>query len=77
MELWGGDEPNQLKLLGRLKPKQPAKPGPSFMTRFECNFKPVTVKYVKIVATPVGKLPKWHQGRGDKAWIFVDEVLVN
>ena len=77
LELWGGDDPKQLKLLGRMNPQQPGKPVPSFTTSFECKFKPVEVKYVRIVATPVAHLPKWHQGKGDKAWIFVDEILVN
>lgn len=77
IEIWGGDDPTKLKLLGQLRPKQPEKPGPNFTTNFECRFAPATVKYVKIVATPVAKLPKWHPGKGEKAWIFVDEILVN
>jgi hypothetical protein len=47
------------------------------MKGFECKFNPATVKYIKIIATPVGKLPAWHPGKGDKAWIFIDEILVN
>jgi hypothetical protein len=23
------------------------------------------------------KLPPWHRGKGDKGWIFVDEVFLN
>jgi hypothetical protein len=77
VEIWGGDDVKHLKLLGQIKPEQPGKQVPSSTKNFECKFKPTSVKYVKIVANPVGKLPAWHQGKGDKAWVFVDEVLVN
>jgi hypothetical protein len=50
---------------------------PAFLRGFECKFDPVTVKYIKIVGVTVGKLPLWHPGKGDKAWIFTDEILVN
>ena len=77
IEIWGGDDIKNLKLLGKLAPEQPDKMKPSFNKGFECKFNPATVNYIKIIATPVAKLPKWHPGKGDKAWIFVDEVLVN
>lgn len=31
-------------------------------------------RYVKVIATNFGKLPVWHQGYGDEAFIFVDEI---
>ena len=77
IEIWGGDEPKNMKLLGRLIPEQPTKVKPSAMKGFECKFNTATVKYIKIIGNPVAKLPTWHPGKGDKAWIFIDEVLVN
>ncbi|MGZ8551686.1 MAG: FN3 associated domain-containing protein, partial [Chitinophagaceae bacterium] len=77
IEIWGGDDVKNLKLLGRLVPQQPAKMKPAAMKGLECKFGPSTVKYIKIIANPVSRLPAWHPGKGDKAWIFVDEVLVN
>ena len=77
IEIWGGDESKNMKLLGRLIPEQPAIAKPSIMKGFECKFNTATVRYIKIVATPVSKLPAWHPGKGEKAWIFIDEVLVN
>jgi hypothetical protein len=32
---------------------------------------------VKIRLKPVAKLPAWHPGAGAKAWIFVDEIVLN
>jgi uncharacterized membrane protein len=32
---------------------------------------------VKVRLKPISKLPAWHPGAGSKAWVFVDEVLLN
>jgi uncharacterized membrane protein len=77
IEIWGGDDPKQLKLLGQQVPEQPTMLQPAYLRGFECKFAPVTVKYIKVVGITVGKLPAWHPGKGDKAWIFTDEVLIN
>lgn len=77
IEIWGGDDAKNLKLLGRLVPEQPKKMMPNAMKGFECKFNTATVKYIKVIGNPVAKLPAWHPGKGDKGWLFVDEVLVN
>ena len=77
IEIWGGDEIKNLKLLGHLVPEQPTKFIPNVMKGFECKFNTAKVKYIKIIGNPVAKLPAWHPGKGKKAWIFIDEVLVN
>lgn len=33
-------------------------------------------RYVKVKAKNFGKLPQWHIGYGDEAFIFIDEILV-
>ncbi len=38
--------------------------------------KKINTRYVKIVAKNFGKLPEWHQGKGDGAFIFVDEIEI-
>jgi hypothetical protein len=37
---------------------------------------PMRAMHLKIKATNFGTLPKWHQGAGFEAFIFVDEVVV-
>ena len=34
------------------------------------------VKYIRIEAEPVEKLPRWHAAPGKKAWIMTDEIRV-
>lgn len=40
------------------------------------EFEPQRVKYLKVQAGTVDKLPSWHTGAGGKAFLFVDEVIV-
>jgi hexosaminidase len=34
-------------------------------------------RFVRIVAKNIGVCPKWHPGRGGKAWLFLDEIIIN
>jgi uncharacterized membrane protein len=77
LEVWGGDDPKNLKLLNRITPEQPVKVIPSYQKAYDLKFKPVTVRYLKIIANPVKKLPKWHPGKGKPGWFFTDELIVN
>lgn len=36
----------------------------------------VKTRYVKVVAKNIGFCPDWHQGKGDKSWVLVDETVV-
>ena len=40
------------------------------------NIPNIKVKYIKIEARPVEKLPEWHPAAGEKSWIMIDEVKV-
>jgi uncharacterized membrane protein len=89
LELWGGEDTAHLRLLSRLTPAQPAKPPkpskpgeplkfqPAYLKLYDMTFKPTMVHYLKLIANPVLKLPKWHPGKGQKGWFFTDEVIVN
>jgi hypothetical protein len=37
---------------------------------------PRTARYVKITAHNYGKIPLWHPGAGDDAFIFIDEIII-
>lgn len=36
-----------------------------------------SVRYIKIVAENINQCPSWHKGKGGKAWIFADEIIIN
>ncbi|MFM2048495.1 MAG: hypothetical protein RI955_1043, partial [Bacteroidota bacterium] len=33
-------------------------------------------RYYKVTAKTYGKLPLWHWSKGEQAWLFVDEILI-
>ena len=76
IEVWGGNNQHSLKLLGHIKPAQPDSIEPTENVPYEIKFKPASITVLKVVAVPVPKLPKWHPGKGDKGWVFVDEIFV-
>jgi hexosaminidase len=40
------------------------------------DFEPATARYIKVKATPEHKIPSWHGGKGNPAFLFVDEIIV-
>lgn len=34
-------------------------------------------RFVKFKVENIGRCPDWHLGKGEKAWLFVDEIFVN
>jgi len=38
---------------------------------------PVKARYVRVRAYNLGKIPAWHPGAGDDAFIFVDEIIID
>lgn len=77
VEVWGGTEKNKLKLLGKITPQLPKEYRDAKMIQEKISFTPSQIKYMKIVVKPLSKLPKWHDGKGEPAWIFLSEVVVN
>jgi hypothetical protein len=64
--VWGGPNPQHLRLLGHLAPEQPSGPGPDYLTGYDIHFTPVTLSCLKIIVTPVVKLPDWATPKKEK-----------
>jgi len=41
------------------------------------NFDKKNGRYIKVHAKNIKTLPSWHEGAGSRAWIFVDEIIIN
>lgn len=77
LEIWGGNEKDNLNRLATFKPQQPSKMVSPAMGKVECRFKPRTVKYLKIIAKPVMKMPAWSPAKEKPALMLVDELFIN
>jgi len=64
--VWGGPDPQHLHLLGHLTPDQPSASGADYLTGYDITFRPVTLSCLKIVETPVAKLPEWAAPKEEK-----------
>ncbi|MEK7672114.1 MAG: glycoside hydrolase domain-containing protein, partial [Bacteroidota bacterium] len=43
---------------------------------FRTHVNGVRAQYVRVRAKNIGVCPAWHKGAGGKAWLFVDEIVV-
>jgi hypothetical protein len=78
IEVWGGNNVASLRLIKHIKPQQPSAEKPGYLISYDATFAPVNVKVLKVVVTPLSKLPPWHKGKkGEKGWAFVDEIFLN
>lgn len=77
LEIWGGNDPNELKLIGKMNPKQPTQGGIPYIELISCDIKPFEGKFFKVVAKPVEKIPAWSKRKGGTALLLVDEMFVN
>ncbi len=77
LEVWGGMNKEQLKSLGIIKPEMPVKNLPNSMLQEKVVFASTSVKVIKIMVSRLSKLPEWHAGKGQPAWVFVSEIVVD
>jgi uncharacterized membrane protein len=60
----------------QLRPAQPANYGPVANQPYIINLKSGAWKYLELSIEPVQKLPSWHSGKNEKAWVFLDEIFL-
>ena len=77
IELWGGIEQNKLTKIKTFSPKQPLAIAPPYLDILDIKMATTNVRFLKIKVNTVTKLPAWHPGKGDKGWVFIDEIFLN
>ena len=77
IEVWGGSDKTQLKLLGKLTPAIPEKNQPAASLQENVGLTTAEVMCLKIIIKPVAALPAWHNAKGKPGWVFLSEVVVN
>lgn len=77
VEVWGGSDKTHLTLLQKIQPEQPIKDQSARVEAIQSQLKAGNYSVIKLIARPVAKLPAWHPGKGQPAWVFVDEVFFN
>lgn len=75
LEVWGGNDTSELKLIKKVSPKVPSKNQGNREEMIPVSFAPSKFRYYKVVAFPIAKLPKWHRQKGKKGLLFVDQLF--
>ncbi|MGK7395780.1 MAG: c-type cytochrome domain-containing protein [Candidatus Cyclobacteriaceae bacterium M3_2C_046] len=76
VEVWGGNDRQSMKRLQRITLTQPSKYQGNNVEGIDLAFAPARYRMYKVIAQPLQQLPQWHNAKGDKAWVFIDELFV-
>ena len=71
----GGENPKKLKTIGSLSPEMPIMRRPNASIPYVIPIKPGQYPYVEIEMLAIKSLPEWHQEKGKKGFVFLDEVF--
>ncbi|MCH5327548.1 MAG: family 20 glycosylhydrolase [Coprobacter sp.] len=44
---------------------------------YSCDFAPVQASKVRVVIETTSQIPAWHGAKGEKGWLFIDEITVH
>jgi uncharacterized membrane protein len=77
VEVWGGSDPDKMKLLTKFKAAMPVKGDKPTLKTIEEKFNAQSVTHLKIIAKPLAEMPDWHRKKGNKALLLVDEMFIN
>ncbi|MBT4401862.1 MAG: sulfatase [Bacteroidetes bacterium] len=56
--------------------KERAEGGVAFIHHFNAETNNLSVRFIRVYAKNVAICPGWHPGDGGKAWMFVDEIII-
>lgn len=76
MQLWGGNDPKRLTLIGKLNPPEMDQPAKARIEGLSMDVPPSNFKYYRLVAKPTRKLADGNPKKRE-LWLMVDEVFIN
>ncbi|HET9487559.1 MAG TPA: c-type cytochrome domain-containing protein, partial [Chryseosolibacter sp.] len=76
MQVWGGNDPAHLQLIGKVSPPQMDPPGKPVIEGLSMDLPESNYKHYRLVAKPVRKLKGGNPKKRD-VWLMVDEVFFN
>lgn len=74
IEVYGSSDGKTFESLGNAVPVAD-NIGPKVATKVE--FKPVTIRYIRLLLFNLPAVPAGERGAGEKTWMFLDEIQVN
>lgn len=74
VDLWGGTDSTDTRLLAQFRPELSTGPSPTLM--LEIPVAGHNVRYLRVEAKPFLPIPTGYPAAGNPAWIFVDEIII-
>ena len=76
VELAASSDGKQFRVLATLTHTVPAREAGPLTKEFAAKVAPAQARYIRVRAKSLGTIPAWHVAKGQKAWLFVDEIVV-
>jgi uncharacterized membrane protein len=76
LEVFESNDQLHWMLLKRLIPTMPTKNLPAENSMYSLTFNSTKARFIKLVGSPIKKLPLWHRGKGQPGWLFFSEVTI-
>ncbi len=78
VQLWGGPSKTQMHLMGSWNPA-PLKSSDDTLAiaGHTLSFSPTRVRCLRMVVTPLKKMPEWSANKGKPARLFISEILID
>ncbi|MDX1350845.1 MAG: GH92 family glycosyl hydrolase, partial [Putridiphycobacter sp.] len=76
VEIWTAVDGNKFELYGNIENDFEKDAYGAFTKDFTAN-QSRDIRFIKVKLTYPGDCPTWHLGAGGKAWVFVDEIVIN
>lgn len=76
VEFFVSQDGAQYQHVGSIQNELPSRETEVTTRFFSISIENATARYVKVLVKNLAMCPKWHKGAGGKAWLFVDEIVV-
>ncbi|MCK5820389.1 MAG: hypothetical protein KAH17_00820 [Bacteroidales bacterium] len=76
VEFWGSVEGKEFVSLGKVENDVSLRANGAINKDFELSFDSGNYRYIRVNAKNIGVCPDWHNGKGQAAFLFVDEIVV-
>jgi len=76
VDIYAANENNEFNYFNTIMNNCPLDKEGTFINNFQTDLKQHTARYLKIHVKNIGLCPFWHIGKNEKAWWFIDDILV-
>ncbi|MEN8193378.1 MAG: sulfatase-like hydrolase/transferase [Bacteroidota bacterium] len=77
VEVFVSDDGEVFNTIGKNKLNKPSSIKEKKIHDIITDFKQLKTRYIKVKINSIKECPQWHDGNGGKAWLFIDEIMVD